>query len=84
MNPLMNMMKGAMGAMDGMMDGGMASRSGYSQGTFGQIRQFAALVGRRNPQQMVRTYMQQNGIPESALQEAIQEAQSIANEMGLR
>lgn len=82
MNPLMNMMKGA---MSGMMGGGMTSRSGHTtQGMFGQIRQFAALVGRRNPQQMVRTYMQQNGIPESALQEAMQEAQSIANEMGLR
>lgn len=81
MNPLMNMMKGAMG---GAMGGGMTSRAGYPQGMFGQIRQFAALVGRRNPQQMVRTYMQQNGIPESALQEAMQEAQGIANEMGLR
>ena len=53
-------------------------------GMFGQIRQFAALVGNRNPQQMVRTLMQQRGLPESVLQETMKEAQSIANEMGLR
>lgn len=78
MNPLMNMMKGAMGGMNPMGHGSDKA------GMFGQIRQFAALVGKRNPQQMVRTLMQQRGIPESALQEAMQEAQSIANEMGLR
>lgn len=81
MNPLTNMMKGAMGgSMSGMMGGGMAEFSGM----FGRIRQFAALVGNRNPQQMVRTLMQQRGIPESALQEVLKEAQNIANEMGLR
>lgn len=83
MNPLVGMMKGAMG---GMMGGGMnpmGQGSGMT-GMFGRIRQFAALVGRRNPQQMVRALMQQKGIPESALQEAMKEAQSIANEMGLR
>ena len=78
MNPLMGMMKGAMGGMNPIGQGsGMA-------GMFGQIRQFAALVGNRNPQQMVRTLMQQRGIPESVLQETMKEAQSIANEMGLR
>ena len=81
MNPLMNMMKGAAGgSMSGMMGGGMAEFSGM----FGRIRQFASLVGNRNPQQMVRTLMQQRGIPESALQEVLKEAQNIANEMGLR
>lgn len=82
MNPLMNMMKGAMGGMMGGMN--PMGQGSNKAGMFGQIRQFAALVGKRNPQQMVRTLMQQRGIPESALQEAMQEAQSIANEMGLR
>lgn len=83
MNPLMNMMKGAAG---GMMNGGMdpMARPAGMPGMFGKIRQFAALVGNRNPQQMVRTLMQQRGIPESALQEVMREAQGIANEMGLR
>ena len=70
-NPLIGMM------------GGM-NRGHRMGGMFRQIRQFAALVGRRNPQQMVRTMMQQQGIPESELQEAMKQAQSIANEMGLR
>ena len=78
MNPLLGMMKGAMGGMN------MMGQGSSKAGMFGQIRQFAALVGNRNPQQMVRTLMQQKGLPESALQEALQEAQSIANEMGLR
>ena len=81
MNPLMNMMKGAAGNM---MGSTMPPMGGGMGGMFGQIRQFAALVGNRNPQRMVRTLMQQKGIPESALQEALQEAQRIANEMGLR
>lgn len=74
MNPLMNMM------------GGMAQmgRGSGINGMFGQIRRFAALVGNRNPEQMVRTLMQQRGIPENALQEAMQEARSIVREMGLR
>lgn len=83
MNPLMNMMKNTAG---GMMNGGLdpMGRQVGMPGMFGKIRQFAALVGNRNPQQMVRTFMQQRGIPESALQEAMKEAQGIANEMGLR
>lgn len=82
MNPLMNMIKGGMMTPMGGMN---PTRKGFGMpGMFSQIRQFAALVGKRNPQQMVRTLMQQRGIPESALQEAMQEAQSIANEMGLR
>ena len=81
MNPLINMMKGAMGgAVSGMTGGGMSDMSGM----LARIRQFAALVGNRNPQRMVRTLMQQKGIPESALQEVMREAQNIANEMGLR
>ena len=81
MNPVINMMKSAMGSsMGDMMGGGTPDISGM----FGRIRQFAALVGNRNPQQMVRTLMQQKGIPESALQEVMREAQNIANEMGLR
>ena len=82
MNPLMGIMKGAMGGMMGAMNP-MGQGSGMA-GMFGRIRQFAALVGNRNPQQMVRTLMQQRGIPESVLQETMKEAQSIANEMGLR
>lgn len=83
MNPLMNMMKGAAGGMMPSIPNPMGRQVGMP-GMFGKIRQFAALVGNRNPQQMVRAYMQQRGIPESALQEAMKEAQDIANEMGLR
>lgn len=82
MNPLMNMMKGAAGNVMG--GANPMGRRGGNPGMFGQIRQFAALVGNRDPQQMVRTFMRQRGIPESALQEAMREAQGIANEMGLR
>lgn len=75
-NPLMNMI-GGMGGMPGMGGNPMMNK-------FRQIRQFAGLVGNRNPEQMVRTLMKQQGIPESALQSVMQEAQQIAREMGVR
>lgn len=74
-NPLMNMM-GRLGNMPAM-GGGPINK-------FQQIRQFGRLIGNRNPEQMVRTLMQQQGIPESELQAAMQEAQQIAREMGVR
>ena len=74
-NPLMNIMQQSMGmqtADNGMMD------------MFSWIRQFAGLVGKRNPQQMVRNLMRQKGIPESELQEAMKQARQIAREMGMK
>lgn len=74
-NPLMNIMQQGISmqtAEDGMM------------GMFSKVREFAGLVGRRNPQQMVRNLMRQKGIPESELQEAIKQARQIAREMGIR
>ena len=70
-NPLMNMMQQSMGMQPD--NGGMMS----------QIRQFARLVGSRNPQQMVRNLMRQKGIQESELQETMNQAKQIAREMGL-
>ena len=68
-NPLMGMMGGGMGGQMSM---------------FQQIRRFAGLIGNRNPEQMARNYMKQNGIPESELQNVMQEAQEIARMMGMR
>lgn len=68
-NPLMGMMGGGMGGPMSM---------------FQQIRRFAGLIGNRNPEQMARNYMKQNGIPESELQNVMQEAQEIARMMGMR
>ena len=73
MNPLMNMMQQGMGMQDG-----------NAGGMFSRIRQFAGLVGSRNPQQMVRALMQQRGIPETELQQAMQQARQIARDMGLK
>lgn len=71
MNPLMNMMP----QMSGM---------NPVTGMFQQIRQFAGLVGNRNPEQMVRTFMQQRGISENELQEMKKQAADIARQMGTR
>ena len=69
MNPLMGMM-GQMGANTQLM------------GMLNQIRQFAGMVGNRNPEQMVRNLMKQRGISESELNEAMQMARGIARNMG--
>lgn len=73
-NPLMDMMGNAKGRLP--MGGGNLMTNKYQQ-----IRQFARLVGNRNPEQMVRTLVQQQGIPEDVLQSAMQEAKQIAQEM---
>lgn len=72
-NPLMGMM-GAVGGMGG----------GNMMGMLGQIRKFAGMIGSRNPEQMARNYMKQNGIPESELQNVMQQAQEIARMMGMK
>ena len=74
-NPLMNMMGNAKGR---------TTMGGSMMGMFGQIRKFAGMIGNRNPEQMARNYMKQNGIPESELQNVMQEAQEIARMMGMR
>ena len=51
-NPLMGMM-GAMGGM----------RNGVGGNMMGRIRQFAGMIGSRDPKQMALAYMKQNGIP---------------------
>lgn len=71
-NPLMGMMS----AMGGMNSGPI--------GMFQQIRQFAGLIGSRNPEQMARNYMKMNNIPESELQNVMRQAQEIARQMGMR
>lgn len=71
-NPLMGMM-GAMGGMGGNMPE-----------MIGQLRKFAGMIGNRNPEQMARNYMKANGIPESELQNVMQQAQEIARMMGVK
>lgn len=74
-NPLMDMMGNAKGKLP------MGGRGNPMINKYQQIRQFARLVGNRNPEQMVRTLVQQQGIPEDVLQSAMQEAKQIAQEM---
>jgi hypothetical protein len=52
--------------------------------TFGKIREFASLVGKRDPRQMVLNLMKQKGISGEELDEAVKQAQEIARMMGLR
>lgn len=53
-------------------------------GMLGNLRQFASMLrGRGDPQQLVRNYMQQNGISQQQLDQAMQEAQEIARMMGM-
>ena len=67
----------------GIMGGGMPSRNNVPMGMMQQIRQFAGLIGNRNPEQMVRNLMRQKGIPESELRNAMRQAQDIARMMGV-
>ena len=53
-------------------------------GMFDQIRQFSALIGNRNPQQMVMNLMKQRGIPMEQLNATMQEARTIARQMGMK
>lgn len=74
-NPLMDMMSNAKGRLP------MGGSGNPMINKYQQIRQFARLVGNRNPEQMVRTLVQQQGIPEDVLRSAMQEAKQIAQEM---
>lgn len=48
------------------------------------LKQFAGMIrGRGDPQQLVRNYMQQNGLGQQQLEQAMREAQEIAQLMGL-
>ena len=49
---------------------------------FAQIRQFAGLIGNRNPQQMVQNLARQRGIGDQQIQQLYQEAEQIARQMG--
>lgn len=72
MNPLMGMM------------GGAAPPGNGPVGMLQQIRQFAGLVGSRDPQQMVRNLIRQKGISDAELQQTMQQAREIARMMGMR
>lgn len=53
-------------------------------GMMGNIRQFAGMLrGRGNPQQLVMNYMRQNNISQDHLNAALQQAQEIAQMMGM-
>ena len=50
-----------------------------------RLQQFAGMLkGRGDPQQLVMNYMQQNGITQDQLQQTMQQAQSIAQMLGIR
>lgn len=49
---------------------------------FDQIRQFAGLIGNRNPQQMAMNLARQRGIGDQQIQQLYQEAEQIARQMG--
>lgn len=68
----------------GMMGGGAPSEKNGPAGMMQQIRQFAGMIGNRNPEQMVRNVMRQKGIPESELRNAMQQAREIARMMGMK
>ena len=68
-NPLKNMMP------QQMMRGG-------GNPMFAQIRQFAGLIGNRNPQQMALNLAKQKGIDDQQVQQLYQQAQDIARQMG--
>ena len=50
---------------------------------FGQIRQFAGMIGNRNPKQMAMILAKQRGIGDAQMQQLMQEAQQIARQMGM-
>lgn len=51
----------------------------------GNIRQFANMLrGRGDPQQLVMAYMRQNNLSQQHLDAAMQQAQEIAQMMGLK
>lgn len=50
-----------------------------------RLMQFAGMLqGRGDPQQLVMNYMQKNGITQDQLQQTMQQAQSIAQMLGIR
>ena len=51
---------------------------------FAQIRQFAGLIGSRNPPQMAMTLARQRGVNDHQLQQLMQEARQITQQMGMR
>lgn len=63
--------------------GMMQQMGGMSQmgGMIRQIRQFAGLIGNRNPEQMVRNYMRINGISDDQLRQVQMQAREIIDEM---
>lgn len=69
-NPLKNMMP-------------QQAAQGGGNPLFAQIRQFAGLIGNRNPQQMAMNLAKQRGIGDAQMQQLMQEAQQIARQMGM-
>ena len=70
-NPLKNLMP------QQMMQGG-------GNPMFAQIRQFAGLIGNRNPQQMAMNLARQRGVSDDQMRQLMDQAQQIAQQMGLR
>lgn len=50
---------------------------------FGRIRQFAGLIGNRDPKQMALNLAKQRGMTDEQLNELMQEAENIKKQMGL-
>lgn len=51
---------------------------------FAQIQQFAGLIGNRNPQQMAMNLARQRGVSDDQMHQLMDQAQQIAQQMGLR
>ena len=70
-NPLKNMMPQ------------QAAQGGGGNPLFSQIRQFAGMIGNRNPKKMAMNLAKQRGIGDAQMQQLMQEAQQIARQMGM-
>lgn len=51
---------------------------------FAQIRQFAGLIGNRNPRQMAMNLARQRGLSDEQLNDLMQQAEEIQRQMGLK
>ena len=50
---------------------------------FNQIKQFAGLIGNRNPKQMALNLAKQRGLTDEQLNQLMQQAEEIQRQMGL-
>ena len=61
----------------------LTPQQGGGNPMFSRIRQFAGMIGNRNPKQMAMNLAKQRGIGDAQMQQLMQEAQQIARQMGM-